>query len=1748
MATAALSKTAGAKKRKNRPAQDATPASIGDALKDSLREAQRKPGAAAAVEAAAVAQETAAASTWETDETAPLPRGGGSALTPLEYRAVARRAKEDALFEVSGTAADDAGSEDGDADDARPAGSSRELVRAHVVSRKRLVAGVRLLCAVNDVSSDRLIVQMPNRLSGRIDREEVSDELRAALADGTLATPPDLRKLFQRGDVLCCAVLPQAARGSSATLATRDRASPPIELTLRLSVVQQAALAACPRLKGGSLVWAVLRSVEEYGFVMATGALGGGFLHRKTWHTSKEPLQWRPYLCAATTSTLQQARKPLQLAAVDGHEAPRALPQETALSFEALQPGMVMEAEVTGLLADGIKLRFGGYFEGTVSTEALGAIAQDWPRRFPPGTRVQARIVFVVPTDKAVGLCLADHLIRATTYVPSARIGAYLETAAQVVCRTGALLTAHSADADSEGAAEDAAEGAKRSQRSKGTTSGAISSPPAVAGWVSRGQITDLASHQKSEDALKRLKPGTQARGVVVGYRWLEGLLDVSTRPSEMKGERLRPEDVHVGQVRRGTVARIDAGRGIRIRLARGLYATCPASQLVEASLSRPLDKFSLGQSVRCVVLEAEPAREKLVVSLKSTLVETTLPRITEYSEASPGVTTHGVISHIKPKSIFITLLGGVRGVVRGSELRARFGALWESDPHSCYREGQVVECTVISCDLATRRLTLTLLSAEEAASKPAAKLLQRDGATNGAKRGSNVEGKDSIEPKKKRQKALEAEAAAEAETGARRLACLAEAKPGTHALASALSLADHGQLLCKLDVRGDVIGRVHLTERADPTVPAAIPTKLPTKPFEVVVLGKRDDEASSVRGAGRGWGGAAEMLELSIRPSELSAPAGTIPNSRLSVSDLTPGEWVEGWVRDATEDGVWVCISTRITGRVTPLEASDDPKVLTALSKHFSPGMPLKAQIISVNTDDQTKLKLDLSLRGRGHPLASTTVKGKKAKAKAKAAAEALATPTLPVVGAVLPVRIVRLREGRGLDVQLGHSMYARAHMTEICDDWVQEPLSTFEVGAYARALVLTSSAATSEGGGQIDVSLRSGAIASASSSSVKSDPHKRVDSGSEVEEGQLVRGYVKAISARGCFVALSRLVDGFVGLKHLSDEFIKADQLSELLPIGTLVVARVLQMPKGRSGALPLSLRRSDVDGGAFAPPAVTLTFDDVQSGMILPGKVKSVTDFGVFVRLDGSMLDALCHSSQVSDKRVGRLADAFVPGVPVKVAILRTNSEKRQISASMKRSQLEAAGWEEDEEEANRAAASDGAKRPRASQGERIGDSVDDDSAEGDEGADEAVTDGESEDDDGEGEDDGEDDDADMDDSDGDPEDVHEEEESSSDGDAGTSADDGADDDGYQDDALATLGTDVGDAGGLSRSAGLLGSFVWDDFGRSAASANDAARSDSAAVAAAAAAAGAAPSRRGKKVRDREAERDAESATALREEAMANADGAPRSAEDYERLLIGAPNSSYTWMRYMAYTLGLTEIERAREIGERALRTIELGEHGERFNIWAALINLEKAHGDDESLAAAISRALHGADPKAVYTHVAAMHERANDAELADSAFETAAKKYRQHTDVWLAWIGALMARGEQPSAKAVLQRAVDALPRAKHVEVISKFAQLEFRHGSAERGRTVFDGVLANYPKRVDIWSVYMDMELREGQSEPTRRLFERATSLRLSSKKMKYFFSRYLTYARSASDSELVAQVKAKARAYVESVAGGSEGE
>ena len=57
----------------------------------------------------------------------------------------------------------------------------------------------------------------------------------------------------------------------------------------------------------------------------------------------------------------------------------------------------------------------------------------------------------------------------------------------------------------------------------------------------------------------------------------------------------------------------------------------------------------------------------------------------------------------------------------------------------------------------------------------------------------------------------------------------------------------------------------------------------------------------------------------------------------------------------------------------------------------------------------------------------------------------------------------------------------------------------------------------------------------------------------------------------------------------------------------------------------------------------------------------------------------------------------------------------------------------------------------------------------------------------------------------------------------------------------------------------------------------------------------------------------------------------------------------------------------------------------------------------------------------------------------------------------------------------------------MQKKKHVNLISKYGMLEFKHGNPENGRTMFEGIVSNFPKRMDIWAIYMDMEAKYGNA-------------------------------------------------------------
>ncbi|KAK9088291.1 hypothetical protein Scep_027373 [Stephania cephalantha] len=266
----------------------------------------------------------------------------------------------------------------------------------------------------------------------------------------------------------------------------------------------------------------------------------------------------------------------------------------------------------------------------------------------------------------------------------------------------------------------------------------------------------------------------------------------------------------------------------------------------------------------------------------------------------------------------------------------------------------------------------------------------------------------------------------------------------------------------------------------------------------------------------------------------------------------------------------------------------------------------------------------------------------------------------------------------------------------------------------------------------------------------------------------------------------------------------------------------------------------------------------------------------------------------------------------------------------------------------------------------------------------------------------------------------------------------------------------------------------------------------------------------------------------------------DDVPKCADDFEKLVRGSPNSSLVWIKYMAFMLSMADVMKARSIAERALRTINIREENEKLNVWKAYFNLENEYGDpqEEAIKKVFQRALQYSDPKKVHFALLTIYEGKEQHALADELLDQMVKKFKNSCKIWLRRIENLL-KQKNDGIESVVKRATICLPRHKHIKFISKTAILMFKCGMPDRGRAMFEEVLREYPKRTDLWSIYLDQEVRLGDENMIRGLFERATSITLPSKKIKFLFKKFLEYEKSHGDEERVEHVKQKAMEYVE---------
>jgi len=182
-----------------------------------------------------------------------------------------------------------------------------------------------------------------------------------------------------------------------------------------------------------------------------------------------------------------------------------------------------------------------------------------------------------------------------------------------------------------------------------------------------------------------------------------------------------------------------------------------------------------------------------------------------------------------------------------------------------------------------------------------------------------------------------------------------------------------------------------------------------------------------------------------------------------------------------------------------------------------------------------------------------------------------------------------------------------------------------------------------------------------------LKPDPW--IDTPQRYPVGQKVMGQVVNLTDYGAFVEIEEGVEGLIHISEMSWTK-KIKHPSQIVSIGDTIEAIVLNMDTEN--------RRVSLGMKQVKPNPWDLIGEKYPVGTIIEGRIKNITDFGLFIGIDED-IDGLVHISDISwTHKIKHPSELYKKGDEVQAKVLSIDKENERFSLGIK--QLTQDPWEE------------------------------------------------------------------------------------------------------------------------------------------------------------------------------------------------------------------------------------------------------------------------------------------------------------------------------------------------------------------------------------------------------------------------------------------------------------------------------------
>ena len=227
------------------------------------------------------------------------------------------------------------------------------------------------------------------------------------------------------------------------------------------------------------------------------------------------------------------------------------------------------------------------------------------------------------------------------------------------------------------------------------------------------------------------------------------------------------------------------------------------------------------------------------------------------------------------------------------------------------------------------------------------------------------------------------------------------------------------------------------------------------------------------------------------------------------------------------------------------------------------------------------------------------------------------------------------------GAFVDLG-GMDGLLHITDLSWKRVAQPKDVLKVGEKMEFLVLSFDKEKM----RVSLGLKQ----------LTEDPWKELETKYHV--GQVIEGEVTLTTDYGCFVKLEEHIEGLVHITDLDWKNKNIDP-SSILNKGDKIEVKIMEIDMEERKISLSKKHTSENPWKAFE--------DKHNNGDVLEGlKIKSVTDFGIFVDLEGG-IDGLIHHSEI-DTGTQSIEEVYKEGQAINVSISGMDSERERISLTL------------------------------------------------------------------------------------------------------------------------------------------------------------------------------------------------------------------------------------------------------------------------------------------------------------------------------------------------------------------------------------------------------------------------------------------------------------------------------------------------